>query len=204
MLMSMIFLKPSSQLMIFPMIGCFNMVRFLKLSLTSKMKNHSVFLVSAVCHHGGAGTTAAGLLAGKPTITVPFFGDQFFWAHVVENSGVGPPPLPGKQLTVEKLVEAFKFVHRPDVQQAAKRVQDSIAHEDGCEAAVRAFHTHLPLSEMRSDLEPTFPACFRLDEFDLQVSRPVAQVLLSCGVVNESQFRYHSTKQWRSEQKHTR
>jgi UDP:flavonoid glycosyltransferase YjiC (YdhE family) len=32
--------------------------------------------VSAVCHHGGAGTTAIGLRCGKPTIIVPFFGDQ--------------------------------------------------------------------------------------------------------------------------------
>jgi UDP:flavonoid glycosyltransferase YjiC (YdhE family) len=31
--------------------------------------------VSAVIHHGGAGTTAAGLAAGKPTVIVPFFGD---------------------------------------------------------------------------------------------------------------------------------
>lgn len=169
-----------------------------------KAYDYSFILVSAVCHHAGAGTTAAGLLAGKPTITVPFFGDQFFWAHIVEKSGVGPPALPGKQLTVEKLVEAFKFVHRPDVQQAAKRVQESIAYEDGCERAIRAFHTNLPLSAMRSDLESTFPACFRLDEFNLQVSRPVAQVLLSCGVVDESQFRYHFTKQWRSEQNPTR
>jgi UDP:flavonoid glycosyltransferase YjiC (YdhE family) len=33
----------------------------------------------AVCHHGGAGTTSAGLRAGLPTVVVPFFGDQFFW-----------------------------------------------------------------------------------------------------------------------------
>jgi UDP:flavonoid glycosyltransferase YjiC (YdhE family) len=31
--------------------------------------------VSAVVHHGGAGTTAAGLYAAKPTVIVPFFGD---------------------------------------------------------------------------------------------------------------------------------
>lgn len=41
-------------------------------------KYNFLFIVSAVCHHGGAGTTAAGLRAGKPTIIVPFFGDQFF------------------------------------------------------------------------------------------------------------------------------
>ena len=161
-------------------------------------------LVSAVCHHGGAGTTAAGLLAGKPTIIVPFFGDQFFWAHVVEKSGAGPPAIPGKEITVEKLVKAFTFIHQPVVQKAAKRLQEMISHENGCATAVRSFHANLPLLRMRSDLEPTFPACFRLDEFDLQVSRPVAQVLLSTGVVNESQFKYHFTKLWRSEQDHAR
>jgi UDP-glucoronosyl and UDP-glucosyl transferase len=34
---------------------------------------------AAVVHHGGAGTVAAGLLAGCPTTVVPFFGDQPFW-----------------------------------------------------------------------------------------------------------------------------
>lgn len=32
--------------------------------------------VSCVVHHGGAGTTAAGITAGRPTVIVPFFGDQ--------------------------------------------------------------------------------------------------------------------------------
>ncbi|EGO21898.1 hypothetical protein SERLADRAFT_397454 [Serpula lacrymans var. lacrymans S7.9] len=35
--------------------------------------------VSAVVHHGGAGTTAVGLRMGRPTVVVPFFGDQPFW-----------------------------------------------------------------------------------------------------------------------------
>ena len=34
-------------------------------------------------HHGGAGTTAEGLKAGKPTLVVLFFGDQFFWGQTV-------------------------------------------------------------------------------------------------------------------------
>jgi len=45
--------------------------------------------VTAVVHHGGAGTTAAGFRAGVPTIIIPFIGDQFFWAHRVEKLGVG-------------------------------------------------------------------------------------------------------------------
>lgn len=35
--------------------------------------------MSAVVHHGGAGTTAIGVACGKPTVVVPFFGDQAFW-----------------------------------------------------------------------------------------------------------------------------
>ncbi len=41
--------------------------------------------LSAVVHHGGAGTVAAGLRAGLPTLVVPFFGDQFFWGHRVSK-----------------------------------------------------------------------------------------------------------------------
>ena len=36
----------------------------------------------AVIHHGGAGTTAAGLFAACPTTVVPFFGDQSFWSAI--------------------------------------------------------------------------------------------------------------------------
>ena len=39
--------------------------------------------VSAVVHHGGAGTTAIGLLKAKPTVIVPFFGDQPFWGMIM-------------------------------------------------------------------------------------------------------------------------
>jgi sterol 3beta-glucosyltransferase len=41
--------------------------------------------VAGVVHHGGAGTTAAGLRAGVPTVIKPFFGDQFFWGDRVQE-----------------------------------------------------------------------------------------------------------------------
>jgi len=154
--------------------------------------------VSAVCHHGGAGTTAAGLRAGKPSIIVPFFGDQFFWGNVVEKCGAGPPPLPGKYITVQELIEAFKSVHEPAMRTVAEHIREVISHENGCATALRIFHAHLPLSRMRSDLESTFAACYRVDEFDLQVSRPVAQVLVAAGALDESQFRSHPTREWTS------
>src|SRR5581483_7506321 len=54
--------------------------------------------VAAVVHHGGAGTFAASLRAGKPTLVVPFFGDQPMWGRFAGRLGVGPKPLPKKKL----------------------------------------------------------------------------------------------------------
>ena len=62
---------------------------------------------NAVAHHGGCGTTAAGLLAAKPSIVCPFFGDQPFWGRHVERLRVGPSPIPQKRLTVESLCRAI-------------------------------------------------------------------------------------------------
>lgn len=42
----------------------------------------------AVVHHGGAGTTAAGLRYGLPTLVCPFFADQYMWAEVCMGSGM--------------------------------------------------------------------------------------------------------------------
>lgn len=45
--------------------------------------------VSAVCHHGGSGTTAIGLRSGKPTVIVPFIADQPYFAAQIEQRGLG-------------------------------------------------------------------------------------------------------------------
>lgn len=63
--------------------------------------------LAAVVHHGGAGTTAAGLRAGVPSILVPHLGDQPFWAERVKELGVGPPPIPRRKLTAARLAAAI-------------------------------------------------------------------------------------------------
>jgi hypothetical protein len=152
--------------------------------------------VAAVCHHGGAGTTAAGLRAGKPTIIVPFFGDQFFWGAMISKNGAGPVPVPGKSVTVQQLVAAFEFAHEPTTQAAALKISTNFQNENGCEVAVRSFHAHLPLAKMHSDLEPSFSACFRLNDYNLQISRPVAQVLVAAEMIEEFDLSQHHSRNW--------
>ncbi|KAJ0792529.1 putative sterol 3-beta-glucosyltransferase [Helianthus annuus] len=99
---------------------------------------------AAVVHHGGAGTTAAGLKAACPTTIVPFFGDQPFWGDRVHSRGVGPPPIPVDQFSLNKLVDAIKFMLDPKVKERAVELAKAMENEDGVEGAVKAFLKHLP------------------------------------------------------------
>ncbi len=93
--------------------------------------------VSAVVHHGGAGTTAAGLRAGRPTIICTFFGDQPFWGRRVYELGVGSKPIAQKKLTVEKLSVAIREVtENQDIRQNAKALGEKIRNEDGIANAI--------------------------------------------------------------------
>jgi sterol 3beta-glucosyltransferase len=93
--------------------------------------------VVAVVHHGGAGTTAAGLRAGCPTIIYTFFGDQPFWGRRVHALTVGSEPLPQKKLTVEKLSAAIREVtENQNIRRNAKALGEKIRNEDGIANAI--------------------------------------------------------------------
>lgn len=91
----------------------------------------------AVVHHGGAGTTAAGLRAGVPSVIVPFSNDQFAWGRRVHELGVGAKPIPRKKLTSEKLADAIRFALSDEIKNAAKELGRKIQSENGAESAAR-------------------------------------------------------------------
>jgi UDP:flavonoid glycosyltransferase YjiC (YdhE family) len=100
--------------------------------------------VTAVVHHGGAGTTAAGLRAGAPTLIVPFFLDQFFWGRRVFELGVGPRPIPRRRLQVAPLVAAIEAAATDTgMRSRAAELGRRIRSEDGVGRAVAAFERHL-------------------------------------------------------------
>ncbi len=93
--------------------------------------------VAAVVHHGGAGTTSAGLRAGVPSVVIPFFGDQPYWGQRVAELGVGTEPIPQRKLTVERLVQAIhQAVTDPAMRQRAAELGSKIQAEDGVARAV--------------------------------------------------------------------
>jgi sterol 3beta-glucosyltransferase len=93
--------------------------------------------MAAIVHHGGAGTTAAGLRSGVPSIVIPFFGDQLFWGQRVAALGVGPAPIPRSQLTVARLAQAIQTaVTDRSMRQRAAELGAKIQAEDGVANAV--------------------------------------------------------------------
>jgi sterol 3beta-glucosyltransferase len=94
--------------------------------------------MAAVVHHGGAGTTAAGLRAGVPSVVVPSFGDQFFWGWRVRALGAGPKPIPRNKLTAAKLASAIQqAVGDQAIRRNAAQLSRQIRAEDGVGSAVR-------------------------------------------------------------------
>lgn len=92
--------------------------------------------VKAVVHHGGAGTTASGLRAGKPTLIVPFGGDQPFWGTRVHALGCGPRPIMREKLTVDRLTRGIlDLVNHESYRVAAEELAESMRREEGVRTA---------------------------------------------------------------------
>jgi len=99
--------------------------------------------VRAVCHHGGAGTTATGLLCGRPTLVVSFFGDQPFWGKRVSDLGLGTT-IPYEQLTTPKLADALDLIAASESMQVeATRIAERLAQEDGLSNATQSIYRHV-------------------------------------------------------------
>lgn len=100
--------------------------------------------MAAIVHHGGAGTTAAGLRAGIPNIIIPYFADQSFWGKRVVSMGVGPQPIPRRKLNVERLASAINLATTDKIMRAkAIELGRQIEAEDGVALAVEAFQQYM-------------------------------------------------------------
>ncbi len=96
-----------------------------------------------IIHHGGAGTTGAGLRAGVPNIVVPHTTDQPFWGWRVYEIGAGPKPIPVKKLSADELVCAIADAESNVVRERAQAISQIIRGEDGVRQAVDLIESHL-------------------------------------------------------------
>ncbi|OIW33640.1 UDP-Glycosyltransferase/glycogen phosphorylase [Coniochaeta ligniaria NRRL 30616] len=156
--------------------------------------------VRACVIHGGAGTTAIALKCGKPTMIVPFFGDQNFWGSMVSNAKAGPEPVPYKSLTAEKLAEGIRYCLTEEAAEAVGEIARSIELEgDGAENACKAFHHHLTLSgqnSMRCSILEDKVAVWKLKDTNLRLSAMAADILVEKGLLSWKKLRLLRHNEW--------
>lgn len=89
----------------------------------------------AIVHHGGAGTTAQGLRAGRPTVIVPFAHDQFDNAARCERLGVSRT-LGRNKVSAENLAKVLKGLLADDIAvRGAAEVGRRVREENGAKVA---------------------------------------------------------------------
>ena len=92
------------------------------LKLVSTVNHADIFpACRAVVHHGGAGTTAAGLRAGAPTLILWMGFDQPHWGAVVKRLKVGTAR-PFSSTTQESLVADLRTILAPDYATRAREI----------------------------------------------------------------------------------
>jgi len=107
--------------------------------------------VSGVIHHGGAGTTAAALAAGKPMIVCPFAGDQPFWARRMQELGVAAKPLREKDMSADRFAERItEIAENQEMARKASRLAEQIATESGVKNTVNFVEKRLELFPSRN------------------------------------------------------
>ena len=112
------------------------------LYLTNNVAHDWLFpQMQAIVHHGGAGTTAASLQAGVPTVIVPSISDQWFWGYQVARIGVGPRPISRKNLTTQNLVDRLNTaLKNQGMRQKAREMGARIKSENGVEQGVKLMN----------------------------------------------------------------
>lgn len=89
-------------------------------------------------HHGGAGTVAATLAAGIPSVVLSMFGDQPQWGKIVQRRGVGLH-LPFKRLTPKKLLRAIKKATTSPLPGQAAFIGGKVNAEDGVRTTIETL-----------------------------------------------------------------
>ncbi len=121
------------------------------------IQNEEIFFIEAVphswlfpqcklvIHHGGAGTTAAGIKAGVPAIIIPHTADQPFWGSRIADIGVGPKPIPVRKVTTERIILTLEQSNSETIRNKAAKIGLQIQAENGIENTIKLIEKHADL-----------------------------------------------------------
>lgn len=97
-------------------------------------------LCSLMVHHGGAGTTQAALLAGRPSVVVAHGFDQPYWGRLLEKAGAGGQRLMRNGLSADQLAAQIMAVaSSASISTNANIIGTAMKQEHGVLRAVEAI-----------------------------------------------------------------
>ncbi|KAL8837905.1 MAG: hypothetical protein Q9176_005381 [Flavoplaca citrina] len=152
--------------------------------------------VSCVVHHGGAGTTAAGIASGKPTVVVPFFGDQPFWGAMIARAEAGPLPVPYEKLTAEILAAGILTCLEPRTIERAEELGAKISSEKGTNVGAQSFHRNLDIDALRCTICTARAAVWRVRRTSTKLSAFAATTLCNQGLLNMDDLKLYRPKEY--------
>jgi sterol 3beta-glucosyltransferase len=96
--------------------------------------------MKAAIHHGGIGTAAECMRAGKPFLTCPVLyplGDQHFWGTIAYKRGLGLKPVPLKKMTGNKLIDSVKeLISNEKLYSNSNMMMENLKKENGVMNAI--------------------------------------------------------------------
>ncbi|RYN88773.1 hypothetical protein AA0120_g7017 [Alternaria tenuissima] len=134
-------------------------------------------------------------MLGRPTLVIPFFGDQPFWGAMIARAGAGPDPIPYKQLTSDNLADAINFCLKAESLSRAEELASKIAAERGSDMGAQSFHQYLEVDRLRCTLAPSRVASWRLKRTQLKLS-----AFAACTLANANLLDFHDLKLFRSQE----
>lgn len=158
--------------------------------------------VQGFVHHGGAGHTGVGLKYGLPTLIVPFFLDQNFWAAKIQRLRLGPPPLNHHSLTVEKLAASLEDLLSDKYRTRCMEMASKIAsNKDGAEVVGEtvAYIQNSVGKGLYCCIIPELRAPWKHASLGLPLSGAAAACLVSRDILHWSDLELEPTFNWSDE-----
>ena len=109
----------------------------------------------AIVHHGGAGTTASCLKAGKPFFVCPILypiGDQLFWGKQGEKQKVAIAPIPLKNMSKKVFLSNIeRLLSNSELYENAEKLGKELMKEDGLQNAIEAIEIHCNTKQAKNN-----------------------------------------------------